>query len=105
MTLAETAISIWRQVVEKGRTTVELDDKTYPVGHTRAKKLRTVRFAYESYQLDGIEQNPETTSRWAALAGDGKRIMQFSVGRRYVGDVCEGEVTRYPAWVALRLPE
>ncbi len=105
MTLGEAAISIWKQVLEDRKSEVELDDKTYPVGHTRAKKLRTVSFAYEDHRLDGIEQNPETTSRWAALAREGKRIMQFSVGRRYVGNVCQGELTRYPAWHALRLPE
>ncbi len=105
MTLGETVISVWRQVLEEGKPVVELEGRTYAVGHTRAKKLRTVSFTYEDYRLDGIEQNPETTSRWAALARKGKRIMQFSVGRRYVGNVCEGELTRYPAWFALRLPD
>ncbi len=98
-------ILIWKQVLEEGKSEVALDDKTYPVGHTRAKKLRTVQFAYEGHSLDGIEQNPETTSRWAALAREGKRIMQFSVGRRYIGNVCANELTRYPAWYSMGLPE
>jgi hypothetical protein len=55
--------------------------------------------------LDGIEQNPETSSRWAALAREGKRVMQFSHEHRYFANVCEGELTRYPAWSAQRLPE
>ncbi|MDD1711175.1 MAG: hypothetical protein LUQ37_09745 [Methanoregulaceae archaeon] len=64
-----------------------------------------MRFDYADYQLDGIEQNPATTSQWAALARKGKRVMQFSCQNRYVANVCEGHLTRYPAWNALRLPE
>ncbi len=105
MTLGEVTISVWKQVLEEGKPAIEVEGKTYAVGRTRAKKLRTVTFTYEDHRLDAIEQNPETTSRWAALAREGKRVLQFSMGRRYVGNVCEGELTRYPAWFALRLPE
>jgi hypothetical protein len=69
------------------------------------KKLRTVRFDYAGCCLDGIEQNPATASQWAALARGGKRVMQFSCRNRHVANVCEGNLTRYPAWHALRLPE
>jgi len=105
MTLGDTLISIWQQVLADGNSTVDLEGKTYAVGRTRAKKLRTVRFGYADYRLDGIEQNPATTSQWAALARGGKRVMQFSYQHRYVANVCEGNLTRYPAWHALRLPE
>ena len=105
MMLGETLIEVWRQVLGEGRPRVELEGKSYPVTTTRAKKLRTVRFDYVPYHIDGIEQNPETGSRWALLAREGKRVMQFSLGRRYIGNVSEGELTRYPAWLALELPE
>ena len=105
MTLGDALISIWQQVLAEGKSTVDLEGKTYSVGSTRAKRLRTVRFDYTDYQLDGIEQNPATTSQWAALAREGKRVMQFSCQNRYVANVCEGHLTRYPAWNALRLPE
>ena len=105
MTLGETLISIWQQVLVEGKSSIELEGQSYSVGSTRAKKLRTVRFHFADYRLDGIEQNPETTSRWAALAGEGKRVMQFSYQHRYIANVCEGTLTRYPAWHALRLPE
>ena len=105
MTLADTLVSIWQQVLAKGKSTVDLEGKTYSVGSTRAKKLRTVRFDYTDYRLDGIEQNPATTSQWAALAREGKCVMQFSFQNRYVANVCEGHLTCYPAWNALRLPE
>ncbi len=105
MTLGETLIEVWQQVMVEGKTRVELADKSYPVTTTRAKKLRAARFDYESHRIDGIEQNPETGSRWALLAREGKRIMQFSFERRYIGNVSEGKLTRYPAWHGLGLPE
>ncbi len=105
MTLGETLIEVWRQVLVEGLPSVELAGKSYPVTATRAKKLRTVRFEYAPYSIDGIEQNPETGSRWALLAREGKRIMQFTLGRRYIGNVSEGDLVRYPAWHSLGLPE
>ena len=105
MPLGEALASSWQQVLAEGKTAVELEDKTHPVGGKRSKKLRTVRFGYSDYRLDGIEQNPETTSRWAALAREGKRVMQYSCRQRYVANVCEGKLTRCPAWHALRLPD
>ena len=105
MTLEDTLISICRQVLAEGKSTVDLEGKTYSVGSTRAKRLRTVRFDYTDWWLDGIEQNPATSSQWAALAREGKRVMQFSCQHRYVANVCEGNLTRYPAWHVLHLPE
>lgn len=105
MTLADTLLSVWQQVLAEGKQPVELEGKTFGISRTRAKKLRTVRFDFEGRVLEGIEQNPQTASQWAALARKGQRIMQFSVERRYIGNVCEGKLTRYPAWFTLRLPE
>jgi hypothetical protein len=105
MTLGEALISVWKQVMAEGGDRVELQGESFPVGHTRAKKLRTVRFRAGDYEFDGIEQNPQTGSRWAQLAREGKRIMQFSHQRRYVANVCEGKLLRYPAWKSMGLPE
>ncbi len=105
MTLGETLISVWQQALAEGKRAVELEGKSYRVGATRAKKLRTVEFTFGSYHIDGIEQNPQTASRWAALAREGKRVMQFSLNRRYIANVCEGKLLRYPAWKSLKLPE
>ncbi|MFB3923633.1 MAG: hypothetical protein ACE145_18060 [Terriglobia bacterium] len=105
MTLGEALISVWRQALGEGSDTVELEGERFRVGRTRAKKLRTVEFEFGGHRLDGIEQNPQTGSRWAELAREGKRIMQFSVNRRYVANVCEGKLLRYPVWKSLNLPE
>ena len=105
MTLGQALISVWQQAMAEEKPEVELDGERYRVTMSAAKKLRTVRFAWGSLRIDGIEQNPRTSSRWAKLAGEGKRIMQFSHQGKYVGNVCEGELLRYPAWTALSLPE
>ncbi len=105
MTLGETLVSVWQQVLVDARTTFEADGKAYPLKKTRRRGLRTIQFRWGPYDLEGIEQNPETNSRWAALAREGKRVMQFSFKGRYIGNVAEGELLRYPAWKALRLPE
>ena len=105
MTLTDTLISVWRQALDEQRNTATIGGKEYAVKVTRSKLLRTVEFPYQRYRFTGIEQNPATSSRWAALARAGKRIMQFSCDGRYVGNVCEGVLTRYPAWRAMELPE
>jgi hypothetical protein len=104
MTLQNTLISVWRQVLVDGRSEVLLGRQMYPIGFTRAKRLRTVAFPHGRSRLFGIEQNPGTRSRWAKLAGEGKRVMQFSYRGKYIANVCEGKVFRYPAWKTLKLP-
>jgi hypothetical protein len=104
MTLDQALISVWHQALVEGKAAVELDGESYPVTHTPSKKLRTVDFTCQSHRFTGIEQNPRTSSRWAELARQGKRIMQFSHAGGYVGNVCEGKLVRYGAWAALGLP-
>ncbi len=105
MTLSETLVSVWQQVLAEERQAVELEGERYRVGRTRSRKLCTVDFSFGEYTLTGIEQNPETGSRWALLARKGKRIMQFNYTGRYFANVCDGRLTRYPAWKDLDLPD
>jgi len=105
MTLGETLISVWQQSLAEGKEKVDLGDKHYPVRLFRAKKLRSVDFSHGEMSIIGIEQNPATESRWAALAREGEKIMQFRCRGRYVANVSEGHLLRYPAWRALALPE
>jgi hypothetical protein len=103
--LGDVLISAWRQIFEEGRAEVSIGRRRFEVGYTKAKHLRTVEIAYRRHRLFGIEQNPKTSSRWATMARRGSRIMQFSAGGRYVANVCDGVLWRYPAWRAARLPE
>jgi len=50
---------------------------------------------FDGNEIRGLEQNPETKSRWAQLARSGKRVMQFLSEGRYVANVVDGRVTRY----------
>lgn len=104
MTLGETLILVWQQPLADGQEEVGLGQESYPVKVFRAK-LRNVEFNYGDLRIIGIEQNPATTSRWAASAREGNRIMQFRCKGRYVANVCEGKLLRYPAWRALTLPD
>ena len=98
-------ISVWQQALADGKEDVQLERESFPVTVFRAKNLRSVEFRYGDLLIVGIEQNPKTESRWAAMAREGKRIMQFRSAGRYVANVCEGKLLRYPAWAGLELPE
>jgi hypothetical protein len=104
-TLGEVLIEVWRQVLSEERHTVQLPGRIYSVTRTRNLGLKTVSFEYGGRRIEGIEQNPQTASTWAKKAGEGERIMQFSVQGQYVGNVSEGQLTRYPAWKQQGLPE
>jgi len=57
--------------------------------------LREVNFQFEGHEFRGLEQNPETGLRWAQLARQGKKVMQFLSGRRYIAVVVDGKVQLY----------
>jgi len=105
MTLSVDLVEIWRQAIAEGRDVVDLRGEKYRVTTTRSKGLRVVVLIHDGQQIEGIEQNPETKSRWAAMAREGKRIMQFRVHGRYIGNVCEGTLLRYPGWKSAGLGE
>jgi len=67
----------------------------YAVRQISKRKLREVDFVIEGKKIRGLEQNPDTKSRWAAMARAGKKIMQFLVEGRYVANVVDGKVTLY----------
>jgi hypothetical protein len=46
-------------------------------------------------EIRGLEQNPETKSRWAQMARSGKKVMQFLSEGRYVANVVDGKMTFY----------
>src|ERR1035437_1849611 len=93
--LEETLISVWRQgLVEDGKT-VHLESASFPIRRTSRSKLCQVDFRFENQMLRGLEQNPNTGSRWAELARVGKKVMQFLDRGRYVANVVDGKVNFY----------
>jgi hypothetical protein len=95
MTLEEALVSIWRQVLVENANIVELEGRRYPVQRTRRLRLRQVDFEFEGQPLHGVEQNPHSKSRWAELAREGQKVMQFTRGVHYIGNVANGTVTLY----------
>jgi hypothetical protein len=95
MTLEEVLISVWRQALVRKAAAVELAGHEYPVRRTPKRGLLQVDFSFEGQELRGLEQNPQTKSRWAQLARAGKRVMQFLAGGRYIAVVVDGKVTTY----------
>ena len=93
--LEETLISVWRQALIDGANSVEVDGKSYPVRTTSRRKLKQIDFSFDGRELRGVEQNPETKSRWAALTRKGKKVMQFLDSGRYIGVVADGKLTLY----------
>ncbi len=95
MTLEEAMEKVWRGALVEGAKEVELDGQKFAVQETPRKRLREVDFEFEGQALRGLEQNPNTESRWAQLARKGHKVMQFLSAGRYVGNVVDGKVTLY----------
>jgi hypothetical protein len=93
--LEETLISVWKQALVDCSESVQIDHRSFPVRETSRSKLREVDFDFQGQTLRGLEQNPNTSSRWAQLAREGKRVMQFLNGGRYIANVVDGKVYVY----------
>jgi hypothetical protein len=74
---------------------LKLGSERYLVTRSKAKQLRQVACAVDGNSVVGIEQNPKTKSRWAAIARSGKKVMQLIQEGRYVAVVAEGRATLY----------
>ena len=95
MKLEEALVAVWRQALEENANLVELEGRRFPVRRTQRRRLRQVDFEFAGEAIRGIEQNPETKSRWAELARAGQKVMQFTVGGRYIANVANGKLTWY----------
>jgi hypothetical protein len=91
----EALVAVWRQALVDEADVVKLGSERYPVTRSKAKHLRQVAFVLDGNTIMGIEQNPKTKSRWAAMARAGKRVMQFIQDGSYIAVVADGKVTTY----------
>lgn len=91
----EVLISVWRQTLVDGAKYVQIGSEKYPVRETSRRRLKQVDFRFDDNKLRGLEQNPDTKSKWAAMARDGKKVMQFLDGGRYVAVVVDGKMKTY----------
>ena len=93
--LEEILVSVWRQALVDGAGYVQIAGEKYPVRETSRRRLKQVDFRFDGHELRGLEQNPDTKSKWAAMARDGKKVMQFLDGGRYIAVVVDGKTKTY----------
>jgi hypothetical protein len=91
----QTLVDVWRQTHVENATLLSLGAKHYPIRHTPKRHLREVDFVFDDRKIRGLEQNPDTKSRWAQVARSGMKVMQFLSEGRYVANVVDGEVALY----------
>jgi len=94
-TFEEILKEVSRRTLVDGAREVDVGGKKFAVKKTARKRLRQVDFEFAGEEYRGLEQNPETKSRWAQMAREGKKVMQFLSGGRYVANVADGKVTMY----------
>ena len=101
MTLEEILLEIWRRALVEGAAEFEVDGRTLRVRATSKSRLKQVDFTFEGRSLRGIEQNPDTQSRWAQMARRGAKIMQFTEAEprqfrgRFFANVTDGKINWY----------
>lgn len=88
-------VEVWRQALVENAKFVKVGGESYSVRRTPKRGLRQVDFVFDGSEIRGLEQNPDTKSRWAQLARSGKKVMQFLDEGRYVANVADGKLTRY----------
>lgn len=93
--LESALIAVWQQALVDNEKTVDLDGETYTVRRTAKSKLKQIDFRFQHRELRGLEQNPNTKSRWAKLAREGKKAMQFLENRKYIAVIVDGKVHLY----------
>jgi hypothetical protein len=93
--LDEALLSVWRRVLVERKKRVVLGDDSYPVQSTAKRRLAQVDFEFAGQRIRGLEQNPATASRWAALARKGAKVMQFLIAGRYIAAVSDAKITHF----------
>jgi len=68
-------IEVWRQVLVENTEVVILGTDRYLVRLTPKRRLRQVDFTFDGNNIRGLEQNPETKSRWAQMARADERTL------------------------------
>ena len=68
ITFEQSLIDVWRQVLVENADVAELGTDRYQIRRTPKRHLREVDFVFEANKIRGLEQNPETKSRWAQMA-------------------------------------
>lgn len=82
MGLEEVFVNVRHQMLIDLAISAAIDKKTFPVTSTSELTLRQINFQFDGRGFRGIQQDPKTKSRWAAMARSNKKAMQFVEGGR-----------------------
>ena len=93
--IEEVLVSVWRQTLVDGANSIVIDGAIYLVKMTARHGLKQVDFRFDGHGLRGLEQNPKAKSKWAAMAREGKKVMQFLESGRYIAVVVDGKMKTY----------
>ena len=88
-------LSVWRQALVEQKKIVSLGGATFSVRRTTKARLAQIDFEVDGVEFRGLEQNPQTKTRWAKMAREGAKVMQFLRAGRYVGVVADGVLKHY----------
>jgi hypothetical protein len=91
----DTLISVWCQALVEHKKIVTVGDATFSVRRTTKNRLAQIDFELDGIEFRGLEQNPQTKSRWAKMSREGAIVMQFLRAGRYVGVVADGVLKHY----------
>ena len=65
LSFEQVLVEVWRQALVENAQIVELGSERYPVRSTPKRGLRQVDFVFDGNEIRGLEQNPQTKSRWS----------------------------------------
>jgi hypothetical protein len=100
----EMLLSVWRQAMVEDLAAIVLAGRSWPVKRTARRRLRQVDFQFDGKDIRGLEQNPDTKSRWAQQARAGKKVMQFLGDTGYIAVAIDGKIHFYGKSNAKRHP-
>jgi hypothetical protein len=93
--LEEVFIGVAEQVLVQNRKIIMVAGDTFSVIATSRHKLRQINFRFDGREFRGLQQNPDTKSRWAEMARSGKKVMQFLEAGRYLAVVADGRLISF----------
>jgi hypothetical protein len=71
ISLEDALLNVWRQSLVENKKAVTPEGESFAVRSTAKRKLKQIDFQFDGKYLRGLEQNPGTKSRWAAMARNG----------------------------------
>jgi hypothetical protein len=93
--IEDTLRDVAKQALSPKAKSVSLDGQNYPIIRTSKSKLRQIDFVLDGHEMRGLEQNPESKSRWALKAREGSAVMQFLEEGKYIAVVVDEKVIFY----------